>query len=277
MYFQFVRNCGRLILWRFLWNVVRLLILARQSNKKGTMENDFVFVHGLGDSPDVWMPLVDSLGNPNCLMVTLPGHGKPESFTDLASSLGNAAVQLRDANLDRPIFVGHSAGALFALSLSFQIEPAGLVLLDQGFRKDKSIDVNYWLAQLDHSPARMVVEEIRNHVGSDRVSNARLLGNGLEHLTDETLKMLWAQGADDPWPILQLMLSSVVCPLLCVYAEKPTQEYEDWLKASASACSHFEVAGFAVQPAHHWFFVDHPDELASWIVSFFKNANPDSK
>jgi len=92
-----------------------------------------VLIHGLTFSRHSWEPLATSLAEQHrVLTVDLPGHG---------DSLGSAAVPtdvaarlvatLRAANVEEPVVVGHSVGAIHATAVAALTRVSGVVNVDQ--------------------------------------------------------------------------------------------------------------------------------------------------
>jgi 3-oxoadipate enol-lactonase len=127
-------------------------------------------VHGAGSSSVVWMDAVRRLAPQRRVIAPdLPGHGQSDrwhppddvSIAMYRDAVGTVCAQLK---IPRVILVGHSMGALVALSAAatWPERVAGLVLVAGGarlpvapevYRHVESADFAEWLATLAYSPA----------------------------------------------------------------------------------------------------------------------------
>lgn len=90
-----------------------------------TAKQALVFIHGSGDSAQVWEPLIALLPEVEAVALDLPGHGalvdQPGATT---MSVGEYATFVRDEierrGLIRPTVVGHSLGGAVALQLALE-------------------------------------------------------------------------------------------------------------------------------------------------------------
>lgn len=92
-----------------------------------------VFLHGLTFGRATWRPIVDRLVDGyRCVAVDLPGHGEtpgpPRPMQETADELHRLLIDLR---IDRPVVVGHSAGAMLATIYGALYPAAGVVNVDQ--------------------------------------------------------------------------------------------------------------------------------------------------
>lgn len=92
-----------------------------------------VFIHGLTFNKETWRPITDRLVDLfRCIAIDLPGHG---GSPGLPHSMGEAArdihVLLGDLEVERPVMVGHSLGAIFATLYASRYPVSGVVNVDQ--------------------------------------------------------------------------------------------------------------------------------------------------
>lgn len=91
-----------------------------------------VFLHGLTFDRKSWQPVLNRLsGEFRCVTVD-PGHGDtpgpPRPLARVAAELGDLLDALE---LDRPLVVGHSMGAVLALLYAARHPVSGVVTVDQ--------------------------------------------------------------------------------------------------------------------------------------------------
>ena len=100
-----------------------------------------VFVHGSGDSGQVWNAVIARLGAYSCLALDLPGHGRrldepgPVELS-VAGYAASVAEELTRRDLSGACLVGHSLGGAIALTLALDWPAlvSKLVLVGAGAR-----------------------------------------------------------------------------------------------------------------------------------------------
>jgi pimeloyl-ACP methyl ester carboxylesterase/predicted metal-dependent enzyme (double-stranded beta helix superfamily)/glutathione S-transferase len=92
-----------------------------------------VFIHGLTYGRRSWNPVVALLPDLRCVTVDLPGHGESSDAAGLETDDAVAAVRgvVEALGLERPVIVGHSAGAIIAVRYASRYEASAVVLVDQ--------------------------------------------------------------------------------------------------------------------------------------------------
>lgn len=92
-----------------------------------------VFLHGLTFDRTSWQPVVDRLaGEFRCVTVDLPAHGdSPGPPRHLERVAGELRDLLDALNVERPVVVGHSMGAVLALLYAARHAVSGVVTVDQ--------------------------------------------------------------------------------------------------------------------------------------------------
>ncbi len=88
-----------------------------------TANETLVFVHGSGDSAQVWQPLIALLPEYTCVALDLPGHGAlVDEPGPPEMGVGEYAAYVRDELAHRgiaaPTLIGHSLGGAVALRLA---------------------------------------------------------------------------------------------------------------------------------------------------------------
>jgi pimeloyl-ACP methyl ester carboxylesterase len=92
-----------------------------------------VFLHGLTFDHRMWDPVIDALPpGRRALALDLPGHGHSPKLADHDPDTVSAAVHeaVLAAEIDTPLVVGHSAGALVATVYASEYPCAGVVNVD---------------------------------------------------------------------------------------------------------------------------------------------------
>lgn len=88
-----------------------------------TADTTLVFVHGSGDSAQVWEPLIALLPEYHTVALDLPGHGAlasqpgPQSMS-VADSAAFVLSEMSRRDLERPMLIGHSLGGAIALRVA---------------------------------------------------------------------------------------------------------------------------------------------------------------
>jgi pimeloyl-ACP methyl ester carboxylesterase len=118
---------------------IRALLWDADVARMGATEfPPIVLLHGLGDSADVWRPLMRRWPRPidrPIVALDLPGHGQSQPMPQgcYLHSLVAERVAAAIGTLDKPILIGHSCGARIALGLSRKgVDASHMVLLDMG-------------------------------------------------------------------------------------------------------------------------------------------------
>lgn len=95
-----------------------------------------VFIHGMTFSKETWDPIVTHLRDRfRCLAVDLPGHGESSgSGADPLAVVARIHATVVANTVDRPVVVGHSAGALHTTGYAAAHATAGALNVDQPLR-----------------------------------------------------------------------------------------------------------------------------------------------
>ena len=95
-----------------------------------------VFIHGMTFTKETWDPIIDRLRERfRCLVLDLPGHGgSTGSGADPQAVVERIHATVVDAAVERPVVVGHSAGALHATGYAAAHRSAGVINVDQPLR-----------------------------------------------------------------------------------------------------------------------------------------------
>ena len=95
-----------------------------------------VFIHGMTFSKETWHPIVNRLRDQfRCLALDLPGHGESTgSGADPREVVARIHATVVANAVDRPVVVGHSAGAIHATGYAATHHTAGALNVDQPLR-----------------------------------------------------------------------------------------------------------------------------------------------
>src|SRR5258708_19579464 len=104
------------------------------------MDNPLVFIHGAGDSAQLWRLQLEQLQSEyQVYAIDLPGHGQRPDTLAVEATVQDYAqathqVIKDELHLNRPIIVGHSLGGAIALTIPFYYRwhPAVLIFIITG-------------------------------------------------------------------------------------------------------------------------------------------------
>ena len=106
-----------------------------------TPHSPLVFIHGSGDSSQIWQSQVEHFGTSCAFPIDLPGHGeRTDTLPPEVSVLDYARVAheiiFQELRLKAPIIAGHSLGGAIALTMALEYasELSGLILIGTGAR-----------------------------------------------------------------------------------------------------------------------------------------------
>ena len=106
-----------------------------------TPHSPLVFIHGSGESSQVWQSQVEHFGTSCAFPIDLPGHGeRADTLPPEVSVLDYARVVheiiFQELHLKAPIIAGHSLGGAIALTMALEYasELSGLILIGTGAR-----------------------------------------------------------------------------------------------------------------------------------------------
>jgi pimeloyl-ACP methyl ester carboxylesterase len=142
----------------------------------------FVLLHGLASNARIWELVAPYLAEAGCAVLApdLRGHGltdKPEGDYDFAAFTSDLAALFRAWDIERPLLVGHSWGAMLALDYAARfpygpLAPAGLALVDGGFSQLDSIPNTTWESIRERlSPPRLAGMPVEDFLARVKTSN----------------------------------------------------------------------------------------------------------
>ncbi len=113
-----------------------------------------IFLHGLASNARIWEKVAPTLAKSNFILYApdARGHGltdKPDGNYDFDTLRGDLLAFIEACNLERPILVGHSWGAILALDYASRIStglrsPGGIFLVDGGMTQMNAVPGATW-------------------------------------------------------------------------------------------------------------------------------------
>jgi pimeloyl-ACP methyl ester carboxylesterase len=224
-----------------------------------------VLVHGLGTIQRSWDRLAPLLV-PHLRVVTYDqrGHGGSQAATDYSPDAFTADLQavLDALDLERPLLVGHSLGALLAVEVAANRPGcAGVVAVDGGLpvtRPPQATDQQAFQAEMARPLPRLL----------GRLTTA--LGLGVRLSAEELWQVMQAVEARES--ALNQAYTRLTCPALLVLAAKadPVPWGEAMQAAKVEAARRFQQAHPQVElvwlDCGHAIALQRPRELAAHIV-----------
>ena len=145
--------------------------------RTGGSKPSMVLLHGVTDDGLCWSPVAEMLSNQfDVVMVDLRGHGKskaPDDGYTLSVMAGEVVALINELKLDHPIIMGHSMGAITALTLAgLYPDAAKAIILEDPppFWMIKKTDTDepqkpnplaFWIASNKRKTKEDLLEEVR--------------------------------------------------------------------------------------------------------------------
>jgi pimeloyl-ACP methyl ester carboxylesterase len=245
----------------------------------GVPGHPFVFLHGLTFDHQMWAPVIGALpSRRRALAIDLPGHGASPALEDHGLESVVAAVHdaVVEAELELPVLVGHSLGALVATLYAVEHPVAGVVNVDQPLstapfaRLVQSLAPQLrgegfegtWAMFRDSMHVERVSPGLRSLLAAgDRVERELVLSywTGLLETAPEDLQALTDR-------LLEAIREAVV-PYVAIFAE--TRRPEE-LADLAQRVPHAWIETWPC--AHHFPPLADPDRFAALLVGFAASA-----
>jgi pimeloyl-ACP methyl ester carboxylesterase/predicted ester cyclase len=236
--------------------------------------NPLVFLHGLTFDRASWQPVVERLsGEFRCVTVDLPGHGAtpgpPRRLTDVAAELRTLLDAL---DVERPLLVGHSMGAVLAVLYAGRHPVSGVVTVDQ------SLDVRPFARLVKHLEPTLragfdeAFEPFDRDIGVDRLpaSERRRVANG-RHVRGDVVMGYWHEVLESSPEELQGRLEgaarSVATPVLVIFGRALEGGEESRLRRVLPAAELEEWPGRG-----HLVHLVEPDRFAHRLGSFARQC-----
>ena len=250
-------------------------LAGREHGDASSAERSFVFLHGLTFDRHMWDTVLDALpADQHAIAFDLPGHGASSSLPRHSLSLVVDEIHdaVLEAEIENPIVVGHSIGAVIASMYAVKHEAAAVVNVDSPLRVEAFARLMQSLAPRllgDAFPETWAMFRESMHIERVPASGQALLRSGdrasqplvlsywadlLELTVDELVDMVEEQ--------LFLARSSGL-PYLALYGNPIDAEERIWLDAR------MPQAELVVWPVgHHFPHLAQPAGFASLIVDF---------
>ena len=271
------------MLRRFLRAAIPLVALALRLGRQARVEQrtaalgaigsgpTVVLVHGLGSTPEHWLPMARDLARDHRVVFTeLPGHGlaampRPLTLAGAALALDRAIGEQTD---DPVVLVGHSVGGLVAAAEALRApgRVRALVLVETALRPQASpAEREGLLAALDRDYAS-TLREAYVPFGRDSAQGAALFAQAATQ--DSAAMKAWIRLAltED----LSAAIGRLGVPLLVVLSSRSWEEGESWRQCA-------DVLGYARAPVvtpvrvagtGHFVMLDRPQLLAGLVRRF---------
>ena len=158
--------------------------------RTGGEKPPLLLVHGITDDGLCWTPLAKDLeADYDIIMLDLRGHGKsdaPDDGYDFVTISGEVADFLNGLSLEKPIVMGHSIGAITALSVGayYPDLPRAIVLEDPP---------PFW----DKNPPTPEMKETKSGIRMWLSATKRMTSNDLYAMAQENRK--WSEAEISPW------------------------------------------------------------------------------
>lgn len=186
-----------------------------------------VLLHGLYDRWEVWQPLIDQLGQHfRVIAPDLRGHARsdhPESGYQLTDYASDIAGLLDALGIFRATIVGHSLGALVALSFAseFPERAETLVMIDppvrQGEQGRQLLEILLEARRADPFERFAIISELYAFSGTE--AEWRRQADWLRSTSVAAFESMIALSDDSSAEHVLSMMEQVQCPALLVQAD----------------------------------------------------------
>jgi pimeloyl-ACP methyl ester carboxylesterase len=241
----------------------------------GKGNRTFVFVHGWAGNLGLWREQVSALAEKaRLILIDLPGHGqsdKPETAYTMDFFAGAVLAVLRDAKVDKAVFIGHSMGAAALCRVHHQAPEkfAALVSVDGLLRRPPGTPAEaralvgpFGTPQyLDH--AKGFINSFFSFPGADGLRD-RVMSQMLATPQHVMLgAMLGMFSPDQPDWILQ----KVNAPVVVINARSPwwNDGYENYIRSLSPQSDYILMEGVG-----HFPMLEKPAEFNATLMSMLR-------
>jgi pimeloyl-ACP methyl ester carboxylesterase len=248
-----------------------LPLAARLRGHNGTFATPLVFVHGLTFDHRMWDPVLSALpAARRALALDLPGHGaSPPRDAHDPESLAHAIHEtVEAAGIERPIIVGHSAGALAATVYAAEHGAAAVVNVDMPlYQEPFARQIQALAPELQGDAFPQTWARFRESMHQERLPAGmrRLLRAG-DVVEQDLLLSYWEPLFENPieavTPWIDALLARVGgTPYLTLYGTEPDADERSYVK---SRLPHAEIGVWPV--GHHFPHLADPGRFAAALT-----------
>jgi pimeloyl-ACP methyl ester carboxylesterase len=248
-----------------------LPLAAHLRGHNGTFATPLVFVHGLTFDHRMWDPVLSALPpGRRALALDLPGHGaSPARPAHDPESLADAIREtLEAAGIDRPVIVGHSAGALAATAYAAEYGAAAVVNVDMPlYQMPFARRIQALAPELQGDAFPQTWARFRESMHQERLPAGmrRLLRAG-DAVDQELLLSYWAPLFESPLDAVTPWIDDLLArvgdtPYLTLYGSEPDAEERSYVK---SRLPHAQVGVWPV--GHHFPHLADPGRFAAALT-----------
>jgi N-formylmaleamate deformylase len=201
--------------------------------RSGGSAPPLVLLHGISDDGLCWSPVAEVLsGEFDVIMVDLRGHGKsdaPEEGYDLATMATELSGLITSLGLENPVVMGHSLGAVNALTLACLTPdlPLAIILEDppafwhvgppSAEEADHRVEMRNWLNDLKRKTREDLIEMARSE---NPVWSEAEIGPWADSKHRFSLKIIQLIDLHETVPLdFPKLLGKITCPVLLITAD----------------------------------------------------------
>ena len=252
-----------------------------RGHNNGTFATPLVFVHGLTFDHRMWEPVLAALPpGRRALALDLPGHGgSPPRDAHDPEALADAIHEtVEAAGIERPIIVGHSAGALAAIAYAAEHGAPAVVNVDMPLYQEPFARQLKALSPELHGDAFLQTwARFRESMHQERLPAGmrRLLRAG-EAVKQELLLSYWQPLFENPLEAVTPWIDDLLArlgdiPYLTLYGSEPDADERAYVR---SRLPHAEIGVWPV--GHHFPHLADPGRFAAALtgISVVPSGNP---
>lgn len=187
-----------------------------------------VFVHGLTFNRDTWKPVIDRLSDRyRCVALDLPGHGESTGLPGSMEEVGGQVYRLvTTLQIERPVMVGHSLGAVITTMYAANFPVAGVVNVDQPLDIEPFAHMVRQLEPALRGPNfAAVFEPIRQSIGVEMLPEPlRTTTRAAQTVRQDLILAYWHDTLQQSPEALQALLDAttqkITVPYLAVFGRR---------------------------------------------------------
>lgn len=235
-----------------------------------------VFIHGLTFNRDAWQPIIDRLPERfRCVAVDLPGHGESAGRLVNLEAVGvDVHRLLSELQIDRPVVIGHSLGAILATMYAASYPVAGVVNVDQPLDIEPFARMLRQLEPALHGPDfSAAFEPIRQSIGVEMLPEPlRSSIRSTQTVRQDLVLSYWNETLQRSPEDLQAMIDEatrgIEVPYLAVFGRRLSAEEGNRFR---DRLSKLELEEW--QDQGHMVHLMDPDRFARLLTTFLDRCN----